>query len=202
MSSQAALFTTDNHDAGVLRRIRVPSDVKVTAEINGPYRPKLKHVWGAGNRYVLWLMTNPSDARLEFTDMTVGKCGRLTRRWGYDGLMVGNACDHRHKNPKELLKVAAPRSQRNLLAILEMATESQLIILAHGRLPGYLKDCAAVMVTTLIAAGFGYKLHVLKLLPDGTPAHPLGRGKGHIPEDSLPIPYMVANGDLPVLERV
>lgn len=187
MSGQSALFTTDDHDAGVLRRIRVPADVQVTAEINGPYRPKLKHVWNqdvAIPRMVLWLMTNPSDARLEFTDSTIAKCGRLSRRWGYDGLMVGNACDHRHKNPKELLRVEKPRSDRNIPAIIEMASEARLIVLGYGRMPGHLSLFAEAMVAEIDEAGYSYKLHTVKLLEGRCPGHPL-----YVPEDSKPVPY-------------
>lgn len=182
----------DTHDAGALRNIRVPSDVTVTAEINGAYRPKLKHVWGKGSRYVLWAMTNPSNARLEYTDPTVSKCGRLSRRWGFDGLLIGNSCDYRHKSPSELLKVPAPVSERNIPAILEMAAAAELIIIAHGRLPGGLQIHAHAMTAALWDAG--YKTHALRLLDDGVPSHPLARGKGNIPENCIPIPYSGQSG--------
>jgi hypothetical protein len=183
--SQSQLFTpADSHDAGVVRRMRVPADVRVTAEINGAYRCKLKHLWSTepATRLVLWLMMNPSDARIEYTDATIAKCSRLSRRWGFDGLMVGNACDYRHKSPNELLKVARTASDRNMPAIREMADEAQIIVVAHGRLPRGLEFHGSAM--TLMLRSYGYKLHAVKLLSDGCPGHPL-----YVPEDSVPIPY-------------
>lgn len=174
----------DNHDAGVIRRRRVPADVWVTAEINGPYRPKLRHIWSINPdpRLVLWLMMNPSDARIEYTDATIAKCGRLSRRWGYDGMLVGNACDYRHKSPNELLKIARAVSDRNMPAIREMASEAGIIVVAHGRMPRGLEFCGSAM--TLMMRSHGYRLHAVKLLSDGCPGHPL-----YVPEDSVPIPY-------------
>jgi hypothetical protein len=167
----------------------VPADIEVTAEIDGPYRYKLRHQWNKGGRLVLWCMMNPSDARIEFTDATVAKCGRLSRRWGFDGLLVGNACAYRHKLPTALLTISDPVGTRNLAAITEMASEAELIIVAHGRLPRGLEIHAQAMVECLLSGPEAHKLRVLKRLPDGCPAHPLGREKGHIAEDSQPIPW-------------
>ena len=179
----------DTHDAGAKRRIPVPRDVRVEAEINGAYRPKLRHTWGVGGRYVLWLMMNPSDARIEYTDATVAKCGRLSRRWGFDGLLVGNAADYRHNDPKTLVQVDAPRSERNIPAILEMIAEAEMIVFAYGRLPRGVEYLAHQMREAVFAAGAGDKCFALKLLEDGTPGHPL-----FVSESSVPV-RLPASGD-------
>jgi LmbE family N-acetylglucosaminyl deacetylase len=73
-------------------------------------------------------------------------------------------------------------------AILDMAARSDLIVVAHGRLPGDLQRHASAMCEALRAAG--HRLHVLRLTTgDGVPVHPLARGRGHIPENVVPQPW-------------
>jgi hypothetical protein len=130
-------------------------------------------------------MMNPSAANSgQYTDHTVMKCGRLAVRWGFMRLLVGNACAYRCTQSKNLLTVDDPVGPDNAQHILDMAAGASRIIIAHGRLPSGLNMHAANMVQCLRTTG--KELYVLKLLPDGTPAHPLGRGKGHIPEDIIP----------------
>ena len=82
----------DKHDPGCRRVMRVPVHWEIDGEFSdcGRYRYKLSQRWAEGPR-VLFCLMNPSGADLRVTDMTVSKCARLAQRWGYGGLMVGNA---------------------------------------------------------------------------------------------------------------
>lgn len=185
--TQGTLFVDAGHDPGCKRVMRRQPGVEVTASFGGPgdcYRYGLTERWGP-EPMALWSMMNPSGAGLEATDMTVAKTGRISRRLGCGGQMIANACAYRATDRMRLLEVLDPVGPGNLSAILAMAAECSLIIVAHGRLPGQLQPHADAMVSLL--RGAGHTLHVLQLTPDGVPFHPLARGKGHIPEDIKPI---------------
>jgi hypothetical protein len=101
--------------------------------------------------------------------------------------LIGNACAYRATDRMRLLEVADPVGSRNHQAILEMAAEAGMIIIAHGRLPGALQVHADDMCRLLLEAG--HKLHVLRLTDDGVPVHPLARGKAFIPENIQPVAW-------------
>jgi hypothetical protein len=122
-------------------------------------------------------------------DKTVSKTARMAKRLGFSGQFIGNVCSYRATDRMRLLEVPDPVGPRNHAAILEMAAESKMIVVAHGRLPGKLQVYADQAVKVL--RGAGRALHVLRLTPDGVPVHPLARGKGHIPEDTVPQVWLV-----------
>lgn len=178
------------HDHGCKRVMRVPADWEVNGEISAceQYRYKLSQRWAPGS-LALFCMMNPSGADLDVTDATVSKCARMATGWGYGGLMVANACAYRATDNKRLLDVNDPVGPRNAAALLEMAAQAGIIIIAHGRLPKGLQHHADKMCEDLRNAG--HTLHVLKLLSDGVPTHPLARGKGHISENINPFHWAV-----------
>jgi hypothetical protein len=171
------------HDTGCLRKLKLPIGVSSSALIDEQYRYWLKHVWG-DLPYVAFFMMNPSGADETVTDNTVAKCDRLAKRWGFGATIIGNACAYRAKDPKELLKQKDPAGPGNLEAWDWILSQAEFVVIAHGRLPGKLQPYADKMVAHIRTKR--PVLNVLKLLPGGVPAHPLGRGKGHIPEDIIP----------------
>jgi hypothetical protein len=186
------LFDDDSHDPGGKVRVRLPKHWRAAAEFGGPkncYRYKAIYRWADGP-IALFGMMNPSVASEECLDMTVAKCGGFAESWGYSGFAVANACAYRSTSPAGLLSVDDPVGPRNHAAILEMAAESTQIVIAHGRLPGQLQPHADAMVRILVRAG--YFLHVLRLLDDGVPSHPLARGKGFIPKTTRPTLWVTA----------
>jgi hypothetical protein len=175
------------HDPGCKRPIRLPKGIRVAATFGGAnecYRYKLEHCWSSGASRVLFALMNPSAASLDFTDATVAKCGRLARRWGFDGLLIGNACAYRATDRRRLLEVPDPVGPGNHQALLEMAEQADLLIVGHGQLPGDLQKYADAMVEVLRSTG--KPLHVLAVR-NGCPVHPLARGKAHVSEDAKPL---------------
>ena len=77
-------------------------------------------------------MMNPSTADLEVDDPTVAKCGRLARRWGYAGLMVGNTFAYRATVQSRLAEVPDPIGPDNDRHLLEMAREAAMTVFAYG----------------------------------------------------------------------
>jgi hypothetical protein len=171
---------------------RIPADWTVSAEFDGPvqeYRYKLLYRWGDGP-LAAFFMTNPSGADERAGDMTVMKTSRIARRLGYGGQWIGNSCAYRHVSPKALLETEDPVGPGNHQALLEMARDAAIVVIAHGRLPGNLQRHAHSMCRLLQEAG--HQLHVLRLTPDNVPMHPLARGKNFIPEAVTPIPWKFA----------
>ena len=136
---------------------------------------------------MLWCMMNTSAADLMVTDATAAMCARLAARLGYGGQLNANACAYRATNGLRLLSVPDPCGPGNRASWIRLAERAALIVVAHGRLPGQLQMYAEAMCRTLRSRR--HSLHVLKLLEDGTPSHPLARGKGFIPEATVPIPW-------------
>lgn len=176
---QQSLWQDNSHDAGCKRVFKLPADVSVRADIDGPYRYSLEHRWGSGS-LCMFLMMNPSAADWTQTDATVNKVSNFARRWGYSGVLIGNVCAYRSKEKNNLIPLKDPVGPRNVDALLEMGHRADRIIVAHGKLPGKLQEHATVAVRTMDAAGF--KLWALRLSKDGTPWHPL-----YLPDDTLPI---------------
>lgn len=190
-TDQLTLFSGPDveHDPGGKSSWRLPADTLGCAEFGGPgncYRYKLLRRWAAGHLAMFCLM-NCSTAAAEVNDPTVAKCCQMARGWGFGGLFIANACAYRATDRMRLLTVEDPVGPRNHAAILEMASESRLIVIAHGRLPGDLQRHADEMCRIIRDAGHG--LHVLRLSNDGVPVHPLARGKGHIPVSIQPSPW-------------
>lgn len=180
----------DAHDPGGKTRIRIPADWTVKARFDGPgdcYRYELSHRWSAGPM-ALWAMMNPSTADFRCLDPTVYKTARMSRLMGFGGQFIANASAYRATDRMRLLDVADPIGPGNHAAILAMAAQADLIVIAHGRLPGGLQPWAGSMCRLLQDAG--HRLHVLRLTPDGVPMHPLARGKAHIPESTRPQPWI------------
>jgi len=182
------------HDPGGKTRIKIPDGWEVCASFTGEggdpygdcYRLSLMHRWGDGPM-ALWEMMNPSTADCRFLDPTVAKTARISKRLGFGGQFIGNACAYRATDRMRLLTVADPVGPGNHDANLRMAAAAGVIIIAHGRLPGDLQKHADAMCRLLHDAG--HKLHALRLTDDGVPMHPLARGKRHIPEDVVPQPW-------------
>jgi hypothetical protein len=180
---------SDQHDHGCKRLIRLPSSWQVEAEFDGPgdcWRYLLLHRWGPGP-LALYAMMNPSGADHRFGDATVMKTSRISKRLGYGGQIVVNACAYRGVQPKMLLAVADPVGPKNLATIERMARDASLIVVAHGNLPPSLQHHADAMVAVLQRST--KPLFVLGLSGDGVPMHPLARGKSAIRENVIPQPW-------------
>ena len=180
------LDATQAHDPGGKTRIRIPADWKVGALFGGPnnqYRYKLMHRWGEGPM-VGWCCMNPSTADHHVLDPTVAKTARISRKLGYGGQYILNACAYRATDKMRLLEVDDPVGAQNLDTIKRTAENAALIVVAHGNLPRGLQRHADAMVDLLLK--HGHALHVMRLSKSGVPWHPL-----YIPESVTPSPWLV-----------
>lgn len=167
------------------------------------YRYTLRIVWDRRLPILPVIGLNPSTADEMKNDPTITKICKFAKSWGYGGILMLNLFALRSSKPKALEQVDDP-----------VGDENQFVhLLDRIRRQGYFNDLLtgrADEPTTVLAAwgssgllnGRGddfakfCRLNDVKLLclqtnPDGTPTHPLARGKNHIALDRRPIPYEV-----------
>ena len=184
--AQATLFpSAQKHDPGGKVLLRIPAHWKSSAVFSPceRYRYELSRIWNDVERprLVLWLMMNPSVADLEITDPTVAKCCRLSQRWGYDGVLIGNICAYRATDKQNLpASIQDGTGPENMSHLLQMAQRGSLIVVAHGifHTRQYNEHAAAVCK---VIHSHGYRLNILRLSKSGVPCHPL-----YLPEDLAP----------------
>lgn len=99
------------------------------------------------------------------------KTAKLSNSWGYGGQLIGNVAAYRATDSGDLLAAPDPVGPDNHEALLAMAKQAELIIVAHGNMPYGLEQTA--LQTHSLLRDAGHKLHVLKLLQTGMPGHPL-----------------------------
>ncbi|AJG18802.1 DUF1643 domain-containing protein [Cupriavidus basilensis] len=149
--------------------------MKKTAVVSecGTYRYRLGRRWDDGPA-MLFVMLNPSTADAEQDDPTIRKCIGFATRKGFGAVEVVNLFGYRATNPADLKAAgydSGPENQRAITdAVRESIDEGGAIVLAWG---ANARGLAAPVVVQGIVRGMGAKAHALRLLDDGTPAHPL-----------------------------
>lgn len=137
------------------------------------YRYALRRHWDySNNRFVMFIMLNPSSADEVKNDPTIRRCINYAKSWGYGGLIVCNLFALVATNPKDLFKAHNPTGDQNLWYIRKMSDHVDTIVCAWGNYPIVSKYFKHV-------GPFDYlffakdKLHYLELSKHNTPKHPL-----------------------------
>lgn len=176
------------HDPGGKVRLRLPEGVTGGARFSdcGRYRQVLTRDWtpaGATPRSVLFVGMNPSVASAEMSDPTCHRELTFAHDWGFTRYLKGNVLDWRATSPGDIPHdPALARSPANLPALLDMAGEAELIVLAYGRL--HKRYAGMVNETVTALRGTGRPLRCLGLNKDGSPKHPL-----YLRKDAALIPF-------------
>lgn len=160
----------------------------------GRFRYILTRSWNGAqaNEYVrfsTFVMLNPSTADGVDDDPTIRKCIAFARAWGKDGIVVVNLYAFRATNPKELKAAGYPVGPLNYQwhdLVFKMGNPNVICAWGANAQP----DHAAEVLARIRQAGA--IPYALKLNNDGSPAHPLSRGKGFIPLDATPFPFSEA----------
>ncbi|QCE35204.1 DUF1643 domain-containing protein [Acetobacteraceae bacterium] len=175
------------HSAGKSQGLFLGEDIKSTALYGGLgdcYRYKLCRVWDKTKPRIMWIMMNPSVATEKEDDRTVAKCQRLSRKWGYGSMNVGNSFAYRCTDQKRLLEVSDPVGKENLEHLLKMAQESDCVLLAYGTPQAKMLQAQGTKVAKFLADA-GINLYALKLSTKNRPCHPL-----YLSETLKPIPFV------------
>ena len=151
--------------------------MKRTAVISpcGKFRYHLTRTWDETRPPLVFIMLNPSTADANEDDPTIRKCIGFAQRLNFGGIEVFNLFAFRATDPRELKNNDYPIGPDNDALIYARLMELGLIergyvICAWGANARGLNR--AERLRSWLALG-GVRLRALKLLDDGTPAHPL-----------------------------
>jgi hypothetical protein len=140
----------------------------------GRFRYQLWRYWGDRGRPLVFIMLNPSTADAHANDPTIRKCIGFAKRLGYDGIEVFNLFAYRATAPADLVRAGYPVGIQNDLylhyAAVLCATHKSPAVCAWGANARGLSR--AFDVREILLAN-GAELGALRILADGTPAHPL-----------------------------
>jgi hypothetical protein len=165
------------HDPGGKVRLRLPDGVVGGAEYSacGRYRQVLSRDWtldGEVPRRVLFVGMNPSVASAEVSDPTCHREVMFAQDWGYSFYFKGNMLDWRATSPKDLPRDPAEAcSAANIPALVAMAEQSEVVVLAYGKLHARYQGIVRATIESIAATG--KPLMCLGLNKDGSAKHPL-----------------------------
>lgn len=180
------------HDPGGKVRLRLPEGVRGDARFSacGRYRQTLERYWPTedeASRAILFVGMNPSVADADVSDPTCHRELTFARDWGYTAYLKGNILDWRATSPKDIpTDPALARSPQNLPALMDLAQQADLIVLAYGKLHTRFASIVAETVSTL--AMTEKPLRCFGLNKDGSAKHPL-----YLRKDASLIPFLVQN---------
>lgn len=139
----------------------------------GAYRYRLDRRW-AHDPCMLFVMLNPSTADAELDDPTIRKCMGFASRAGCGAIEVVNLYAYRATDPRALKAAGWPVGPKNhehmAGAILDIIHGGGIVVAAWGANARGRPEASAMLAK---AARTGIAVHALRILPDGTPAHPL-----------------------------
>lgn len=171
------MTNTGAHDPGGKVRLKLPDGVVGGATFSecGRYRQALTRDWtpeGAAPRAVLFVGMNPSVAAADVSDPTCHRELMFARDWGFTRYLKGNVLDWRATLPKDIpADPALACSPANIRALVDMAHEAELIVLAYGKLHKRFQPVVQEVLRAMQA--MGKPLQCLGLNKDGSAKHPL-----------------------------
>jgi hypothetical protein len=165
------------HNPGGKVKLRLPDGVIGGATFSdcGRYRQALTRDWtpeGGTPRAVLFIGMNPSVADASVSDPTCHRELMFARDWGFTRYLKGNMLDWRATSPKDIPPDPdLACSPANIPALVEMAEEAELVVMAYGKLHARFNPVVRDVFTAINTTG--KPLKCLGLNKDGSAKHPL-----------------------------
>jgi hypothetical protein len=170
---------------------------------NGENRRELRRWWGEPPlRWAAWLMLNPSNANKERDDPTTKLVTHFTREWGYDGWIVVNLYPFISSIPSRMWQWAAwdkngpdwlarDAMSLNLADIERVGRMASIRIVAFGAEAGrraqpWVEQCLEAFSQPAEDSEDDERLWCLGKTIDGSPLHPMARGKNRVPRTAVP----------------
>lgn len=159
---------------------------------DGKMRWLLRERWAVGPLAV-WLMLNPSWASATRNDMTILRVGFFSQAWGYAGWAVVNMYPFITPSPAECeafcegtsldLQAWGKAMETNRSTILAEAQQAAIVIGAWGA-ADWCKTHAERITRDVL--GVVPTIHCLGVNSDGSPKHPMARGRNRVPNTQRP----------------
>lgn len=162
----------------------------------GTYRFTLGRKWNwRGRRQACFIGLNPSAADDKRDDPTVCRWMHFARAWGYDGFVAVNLYPYRSPSPAECRRwsdwhsrqdwFARDMLQRNLGIMIEEVAKSELAVACWGA--GAWDPMHVDQVVDIVIKETGRSLSCFGRSKDGSPMHPMARGRHRISDDAQPV---------------
>lgn len=136
---------------------------------------------------VLWIMLNPSTATELKPDPTCSRILEWSLAWGYSGIRVVNLSAFRSSKPRGVRDAVEKYTEgHNLGVIVREMRLAHRIVCAWGACADPWAIEAAERVRSFAAVD-GMTLHAMDFNQDGSPKHPVARGRHRIPNDATPV---------------
>lgn len=153
------------------------------------FRYRLWRTWDAALDRVLWVMLNPSIAGAGFTenDPTINRDIKFSQIWGFGSLEVVNLYAYRTPHPKVLAQAIREHGHAwavgpiNDEKIVQACARAKTVVAAWGSAP--FAEARARQVFALLREHHP-NIVCLGTNDDGSPRHPMARGKSFLPYDT------------------
>jgi hypothetical protein len=156
------------------------------------YRYSLGRRWGEADRFVLWVMLNPSTADAQQNDPTIRRCIALSAATvavpgtveGYAALAVVNLFALRSPDPTRLVDHHDPVGPRNDEVIAAFGAAADAVIVAWGAMAFARERARAVISILRDSVRSTVPIACYGITRSGAPRHPL-----YIPGGTAPVPF-------------
>lgn len=107
--------------------------VRAVLDEQNQYRYLFECTWGLKERYVTFIMLNPSVGNQDRPDPTLKRCINFAKDWGYDGVRVVNLFAGISTKPQNLSSMPDPIGPENDYYISTYTKDSEMVVLAWGQ---------------------------------------------------------------------
>ncbi|WP_207461809.1 DUF1643 domain-containing protein [Azospirillum sp. SYSU D00513] len=153
------------------------------------HRFTLWRVWDDRLPYMQVIGLNPSTAHEEALDPTVTRVQRWAQAWGFGAFTMTNLFGFRSPHPTVMQASADPVGADNDHWLHTAFRGAGLVVAAWGNGGEFLDRAQRFLESR---AGLGLpELHCLGVTANGSPIHPLARGRHRVPDDVQPILWPV-----------
>jgi hypothetical protein len=159
-------------------------DVAIFSEC-GAYRYLLTRGEAEGQTLGV-VMLNPSTANAFKDDPTIRRVRKFGAAWGYKRILIGNLFALRSPHPRDLFGVDDPVGPQNDKFLARILNSSATTLVAWGR-----NALAPARARSVVGFAHAHRIELVCLgtTKDGSPIHPLARGKHRVPDDAKPRPW-------------
>jgi len=138
--------------------------------IDRRHRYRLWREWDSTKGCAVFVGLNPSTADEKKNDPTVRRCVNYAKAWGYGRMVMLNIFSFRATDPKVMKAEPDPVGPDNDNAIIDVAKQSDLIVLCWGSHGGHLDRGRQV---AMLLAAKDMEMYCFGITAAGHPKHPL-----------------------------